>query len=126
MRIDGTNNGVSPLRLIQSPVQVNAPPKSDAPQAPPATRDNDSYSFDAVYTRNLPIQHLTEAHRKLERIRRELVAGRTAVPIHFQDALPRPNNPYLPSHLRYGADPSGLNESATQHAAEHLNNLKPD
>jgi hypothetical protein len=126
MRIDGAHGGTEPLRLVgaladAAPVQ---PKPAPAAQPPRTTRpDADSYDFDTVYTRNLPIQQLTEAHRKLERIRTELVAGKTAVPIHFQSSLPRPANPYIPTHLRFGADPAAFNESATQHAAAHLDQL---
>ena len=119
MRIDGNNSAASVLRLIgpQSPSQT-APVEPSSPARRPAPAD--SYSFDAVYSRNLPIAPLTDAHRRLERIRHELVAAKVDVPIHFEHPGPRSSNPYLPNHLRFGPEPAALNESVTEHAAELL------
>ena len=123
MRIDG-NHIATPLKLVP---QASAAPQMNrtsqtSPAPPPGAGAGsaDSYSFETVYLRTLPIVTQTQAHRRLEYIRRELVAGRTEVPIHFEHPAPKSRNPYLPQHLRFGPEPTGLNESATDLAAEAL------
>lgn len=124
MRIDGNNSAVVSLRLVQ-PAPAPGPATADQLDSSSArSQPVDSYSFDAVYMRHLPIQPMTDAHRRLERIRHELVAAKVDVPIHFEHPGSRPAaraaNPYLPNHLRFGPDPAALNESATDAAVESL------
>jgi hypothetical protein len=103
------------LRLV-SPAHAARAPQAPAPadRARPAASP-DSFSFEAIYRANLPRPALSDAHRRLERIR-ELVAARTDVPIHFQQPAPaRAANPVAHAYLRFPAPSNAdLNASATE------------
>lgn len=66
---------------------------------------------------------MTEAHRKLDRIRSQLVGGKTEVPIHFADASPRSGaprastNPFAAAYPRLIDDPGAINANLTAAAA---------
>lgn len=120
MRIDPTQS-TSPLR-ITSPVKSTAAP----PKTSPASADSShTLSFEGVYQNQLPRVPMTDAHRKLDRIRTQLVAGKTDVPIHFNSA-PSPGrsgaaNPYAAGYPRLISDPGEINTNLT--AARTANDI---
>jgi hypothetical protein len=116
MRIDG-NHGVGATPSLRLVKPTDATPAVQPVKRSDPARDGDAISFEAVYVQNLPRTQITEAHRKLDRIRQQLVAGKTDVPIHFNTPA-RASNPYKPSFLKLSADPGEFNASATQAAAE--------
>jgi hypothetical protein len=117
MRIDSTQSSAG-LRLIRPAESVGLPRSVKPASSVSPSASSDSYSFDAVYSRHLPRVEYGEAHRRLERIRTELVAGQVAVPIQFESGpAPSTGNPYKPQFNRFVGDPSEVNASATQRAA---------
>ncbi|MBI1371374.1 MAG: hypothetical protein GC159_01240 [Phycisphaera sp.] len=49
--------------------------------------DAGPFDFERAYMRTLPRTPITDAHRRLERLRYHLVAARVAAPIRFDGAL---------------------------------------
>jgi hypothetical protein len=112
MRIDGLPPGMPPLRLTGVTELRGA--SATGPKSQPRIADGDTVSFEAVYISTLPRVPLTEAHRRLEQIREQLVAGRTAVPIHFSDpCIVRSGNPYA-WDLKFAANPADRHNAATE------------
>jgi len=102
---------VGPIRSIR-PVQ--SPQATTGATAPSKAQAADSYSFEAVYQAKLPRVPMTDAHRKLDRIRTQLVAAKTDVPIHFNDvARPASNNPYAGQYPRMIGDAGQINANLT-------------
>lgn len=109
-----------PLRLVRPPQQAEQPAPSQAsrPTERGASTQRgqpaDALNFEAVYQSQLPRIPMTEAQQRIDRIRSELVAGRTDVPIHFQQPARGSNNPYQATYARLAPNAASTNESATQ------------
>jgi hypothetical protein len=106
----------SPIRPIESTAKVSRRPTGQA-----KSEAGDSLSFEAVYQSQLPRVPMTDAHRKLDRIRSQLVGGKTEVPIHFSEiASPSKvaTNPFAATYPRLIADPGALNANLTAAATE--------
>jgi hypothetical protein len=119
MHISGPHDGAMVLRLTEvSPAAPKSPP---APKSAPRMADGDTVSFEAVYISSLPRVPMTEAHRRLELLRRELVAGRTEVPIHFRGPhIARTSSAWndpAATALRFTPNPADVNATATERAA---------
>lgn len=118
MKVPPIQSGSS-LRLVQAVPPIQAKPQvvGQSPNQPISKppKAEDSYSFEAIYRANLPKTMLTDAHRKLERIR-DLVAGRTDVPVHFESAQPAASaNPYTPAYMQFPRPSAAqVNEAATE------------
>ncbi|QNN22150.1 hypothetical protein HED60_07645 [Planctomycetales bacterium ZRK34] len=118
MRIEASHSVSSstPIRPIESTEKVTRQPNQTK-----ASEAGDSLSFEAVYQSQLPRVPMTEAHRKLDRIRSQLVGGKTEVPIHFADAPAAstgPANPFTAAYPRLIADPGSINANLTAAATE--------
>ena len=118
MRIEAGQSvsSTTPIRPIESTAKV-----SRRPDQTTTSEAGDSLSFEAVYQSQLPRVPMTEAHRKLDRIRSQLVGGKTEVPIHFAEAAPSSTastNPFAAAYPRLIADPGSLNANLTAAASE--------
>lgn len=123
MTID-PQSGPTPLRLVQPnpsvrPVDPVKPVDRAAPEQP-----NDVLNFEAVYQANLPKITMADALDRLDRIRTQLVAARTDVPIHFETTAPPPAlgtaSPLTRAYLSHGPAPADANASATEAEAARL------
>ncbi|MBI1369603.1 MAG: hypothetical protein GC162_13230 [Planctomycetes bacterium] len=112
MRIEPTQS-VTPLRIVQPTEPVKS---VDAPRSVQSSGPAADMRFEAVYAANLPKVPMTDAQTKLERIRTQLVAAKTDVPIHFDApaSRPRPSNPYAAAYPRLIADPATINANITE------------
>lgn len=113
------NQLLSSLRLVRPPetVQPTAEPKAAARSSKSARQPggSDTASFEAVYRSQQPKAARAEADQRVDRIRDQLVAAKTDVPIHFQQPRPaRSVNPYVAGYLQHAADPATRNISATE------------
>jgi len=110
------------LRLVQSDQPVRpARPVEPAPVDKPVRRTaSDSFDFQSVQQAARPITSLTEARRKLEAIRDQLVAARTDRPMDFDapPAQPKVNHPAVRQYLKIQSTvtPTDRNTSATEAA----------
>ncbi len=110
-------SGANPtLRLVQSNQAVRNDAPVRATDRPLAVQHNgeDTYSFEAAYRSQLPRIQLTEAFYRLERIREQLVAAKTDLPMRFDDtASVSSANPYAPAYRQIQPGPAQVNEAAT-------------
>lgn len=117
MRIE-SNQSAAALRLVQpaapSPAADTLTPVHTASDAP-RSRDSDAISFEALYVNTLPRIPLSDAQRRLQHLRENLVAATVPGPIRFTVAgSERSTNPYSLSFVRLVADPSEANIAATE------------
>jgi len=118
------NQLLSSLRLVRPPstVQPTSEPSaqpaarpSEPVQPAQSPRESDTASFEAVYRSQQPKAERAEADQRMHRIRDNLVAANTDVPIHFQQPRPaRSANPYVAGYLQHAADPASRNASAIE------------
>lgn len=126
MQVNGSSH-LDALRLIHPPKPVSATEpaaksKSTSSAAPAAGVDRaDAYSFEAAYVDRLPRLSYTQAQQRVDRIREQLVAGRTSQPIQFDHsphALHQPaSNPYANPYMKLTPSAAELNLHATEHEA---------
>ncbi len=118
MQVDPSASAAT-LRLVQPAQAV----RNDAP-VQPANRplrvqrsSEDTYSFEAAYRSQLPRVQLTEAFYCLERIREQLVAAQTDLPMRFEDASTpvATANPYAAAYSKLQPADATANENATIH-----------
>lgn len=117
MRIEPSQSAAA-LRLVR-PV---APAQAADPAAPTAAasdsqtpRASDTISFESLYVHTLPRIPFTDAQKRLQQLRDNLVAATVPGPITFGDANPaRSANPYSLSFVRLSADPAEANIRATE------------
>ncbi len=120
MRIE-THQPAAALRLVQpnsvapaGDVAATAP-SSAAEQRP---RNPDAISFEALYVNTLPRIPFSEAQRRLQQLRDNLVAATVPGPINFSAPnAARSANPYSISFVR-NIDPAEANLRATEAAAQ--------
>ncbi len=107
-------NSTPALRLVQ-PLDAARPTQPAAPEPAARAQDADAFDFEAIYRANLPRPALTEAHRRLEKIR-DLVAAKTDVPIHFDPPQPRrTTSPAINAYLKFPAPaPADVNAAAVE------------
>jgi hypothetical protein len=125
MNVDAAASS-STLRLIQPPASVRTaqsatPVKSADPAAP--VSGGDPYKFESIYQASLPKPAIGHALERLDRIRAQLVAARTSVPIHFDAAQPAAamrSSALARAYLRAGPSPADAHISATNAAAQRL------
>ncbi len=121
MNIDPTATGYPRLAPASGPTHPLQPPRVQpaAPAHRPAAADRtDRLSFEAVYRQQLPKASISEAQRRVERLR-DLVGARTNVPIHFQERRGGAStNPYTPTLMRITPDAAALNAAETELARE--------
>lgn len=113
MQINGSQPADA-LRLVHPPGGVSSPANVAAPAAKPAGAAENPYRFEAVYAQQLPRVTMTEAHRRVEQIRDQFVAGRTDVPIHFEQPGPASTNPYANPYMKLAPAPADANMRATE------------
>ena len=118
------NQLLSSLRLVRPPETVRPTeqaPSTARPAQPQSTErpsESDTASFEAVYRSRQPKADRAEQEHRLGRIRDQLVAAKTDVPIHFEQPRPaRSANPYVAGYLQHAADPASRNLSATEASA---------
>ncbi|MDH3583741.1 MAG: hypothetical protein OER86_05960 [Phycisphaerae bacterium] len=114
--MSGSHPIASSLRLVHPP--AGGPDTVRPVAATGATKPAATYRFESIYARALPRVPMTEAHQRLERIRQDLVASRTDVPIHFQQqpihAGSAASAAHARAYLRFPADPPAINADATE------------
>ena len=117
MRVE-SNQSVAGLRLTQPAQAVDGAPAAQPVEAV-RPQPTDSHSFESIYVNQLPRVQITEAHKKLEQLRKDLVAAKVNVPIHFEQPgqQPQGSNPYSISFVRFAGSPAELNTRATDQAA---------
>ena len=116
--------GATPLRLVQPNPSVRpVDPVQPVDKAVPSG-SSDTLSFEAVYQANLPKITMSDALDRLDRIRTQLVAARTDVPIHFETTAPPPglgsSSPLTRAYFSNGPAPADANASATDAEAARL------
>ncbi len=122
MNITNLTNSIQHLRLVRPTEStgqirsVNAVANTENTQSTSLRVDrNDAYSFEAVYRARLPRIKLTDAHRRLERIRNQLVAARTDVPIHFDEVKQAGMaSPLTNAYLSFKPGDADVNAAATE------------
>jgi hypothetical protein len=119
MRVD-SDPAISGLRLVQPAQAVKVAPPVDPAPHPAEAAATDAHSFESIYLSRLPRMPVTEAHKKLEQLRNNLVAGQVNVPIHFEQpgVQVRTANPYSIGFVRFAGSPAELNTRATDQAAD--------
>ena len=101
-----------PLRLVRPP--DSAPPPA---QLASARHAGDRYRPDSLHIAEPSTVNPADTYRRLARIRRSLVAGRTDAPIHFQPPTPpAPANPYAITYRSAAPDPTEQNAAAARAA----------
>ena len=122
MNMEGVSpaGGVPALRLVHP---VTESPADSAVQ--PVERDQprsraeraDTLSFDSVYVSRLPRMPYTEAQRRLERLRADLVAVSVDRPIHFEQS-PVLRSRAVDAYARLTPAAAEVNEAATERVVE--------
>lgn len=112
MMIDPVSNS-SYLRLVRPTEEAGPVQPVARVRKVSSTKSEDVSELSTLQQNALPMVQLSDAQKKLEILRSQLVAGKTDVPIHFEQPTRPTTNPFAANYLRFSPAPADVNGSAT-------------